>query len=810
MIIKGFLNTKIKLFSLLWLMSVLFLACNSTKHLKEGEHLLRSNTLKIKSDKTITNKGLFKDQLNILVAQKTNTYWSSLFPFKLWKYNLRYKKYTNTPNLELAKSIERPILYDSLLQKRTVLNFKNFLFNQGYFNAIVSDTVKYRKKKAFATYYINTGLNYLIDKVFLDTDDSSIAPNVNKQVAAIIQKEMGNTLFKKEQPYTKTLADEERSRIINLMQNNGYYKFSQENVSFELDTVNKEKFRNAANLFESAINFITLQKRQKKNSLNIKTSIQANNDSTVYQQYRIGKMIVFPDFIDRPVDFDSGMVIKEIDQVQYRFNKRYIREQILHRQIFIRPGDLYSRSNHELTINKLNELGAFQMVNIYFVEDTAHKEQHLLNCYVILNPSKKSDATASLEIANATTYILGNSIGAVYRDKNFLKGANLFSISATGGLELGYDEKVGTSFTEHLKLQSTNIGINATLTLPKFLSPIKPKWIGNKNMPRTQFSIGFNVLDRIGQFRLSNISSSFSYNWRQSNTQTWNLSPAFANIVLPVIRPAFQSKLDSNEFLRNSYRRTFIEGENIAFTFSDQEKKQNRNYNYLRIGLEEAGIIMAGINAIDKQVSNTQGFIFDQYVKLDLDARRYFNARHSLLALRFLTGIGNPYGSSKTLPYIKQYFVGGPYSIRGWRPRTLGPVNILDTNNLSIDRTGDIKLEMSAEYRFDMIQLFSGTLNLNGALFADAGNTWLARQSENTPNGEFDISRLGHDIAMSTGAGLRVIIAGFFTARLDAAFPIKNPYLPSNSGWILNKVDLGNSTWRKDNIVLNVAIGMPF
>jgi outer membrane protein insertion porin family len=129
---------------------------------------------------------------------------------------------------------------------------------------------------------------------------------------------------------------------------------------------------------------------------------------------------------------------------------------------------------------------------------------------------------------------------------------------------------------------------------------------------------------------------------------------------------------------------------------------------------------------------------------------------------------------------------------------------------LSVDRTGDIKLEMSAEYRFDMIQLFSGTLNLNGALFADAGNTWLARKAVNTPNGDFDISRLGQDIAMSTGAGLRVIVAEFFTVRLDAAFPIKNPYNPAKSGWIIREVDLGNSSWRKDNLVLNVAIGMPF
>lgn len=785
---------------ILWLFALLLYSCNSTKHVKEGEHLLRSNNLKIKSDRAITNKGILEDQLNVLVMQKTNTYWSNLFPFKLWKYNWKGSKYISNPYLELPKSLEKPVLYDSLLQKKTVANMKSFLFNQGYFNASISDTVKFKRKKAFATYYINTGQNYLIDKIFIDADDSTIAET--------IRSSMRNTLFVKEKEYTKSLADEERSRIINLMQNKGYYKFSQDNITFELDTVNKERFRDAENLFESAINFVTLQRRQRKQSLDIKITIRNNLDTQTYQQYRIGRMVVFPDFIDRSVAYDSNMTVKVLDSVIYRYSKYYVREAILHKQIFIRPGELYSRINHEQTINKLNELGIFQMVNIYFVEDTLHRDLHQLNCFITLSPSKKLDASASFEVASANTYWLGNSVGVSYRDKNFFKGANLFTITTTGGVELGYNKDVGNSIAEHLYLQSTNVGVTASLLFPKFLSPYKPKWIDNRNLPKTQLSVGVNVLDRKELFRLSNISAAFSYNWRPAATKTWDFTPAFANIVLPVIRPGFQGKLDSNDVLRNTYRRTFIEGEQLAFTFSDQEKKQNKNFNYLRIGFEEAGIIMAGVNSLQKQLRNGEDFIFDQYVKMDLDARRYFNARHSLLAVRFLAGIGSPYGDSRTLPYIKQYFVGGPYSIRGWRPRTLGPRSNIDTQNL--DRTGDIKLEMSTEYRFDMIKLFSGTLNLNGAFFADGGNIWLAKKSANTPEGEFDISRLGQDIAVSTGAGLRVIVAEFFTVRLDAAFPIKNPYIPEKSGWILNKVDLGSSEWRKKNVVLNVAIGMPF
>jgi len=219
------------------------------------------------------------------------------------------------------------------------------------------------------------------------------------------------------------------------------------------------------------------KKNQKKLSVDIKVQISDTFDKQSYLKYKIGKMVVLPDFIDRSVSFDSSMIVKNVDDIVFRYHKYYIKEALLSKQIFLRPGESYSRSNHEFTINKLNELGIFQMVNIYFIEDTINKEEHLLNCYITLSPSKRLDATGSLEIARAQTYILGNSIGAVYRDKNFFKGANLFSLSATGGVEMGSNDSIGNNFIEHLYLQSTNFSLNSSLLFPKFLSPFKPRWI---------------------------------------------------------------------------------------------------------------------------------------------------------------------------------------------------------------------------------------------------------------------------------------------------------------------------------------------
>jgi len=790
-------------FLCLLLAGIMLGGCNATKRVPDGQYLLRENRLKIKSDKGITRKGELADQLGLIIVQKPNTYWSGYIPFKLYKYNARPEKYDTMNHQDLPKSVELPVIYDSSTRYRSASNLKNYLANQGYFNAVVTDTVVFKKKKAYVTYRINTGVNYRINNVFIDADDSSIA--------LIARRNMGRTLFKKESEFSKSQADEERSRLVTLMHNNGYYRFSLDNVRFEFDTLNKSQFRNVDNLIESAINLLALQKQQKKNSMDVKIIIRENGEINSYKRYSIGKVTVLPDYIDRGDRTDSTMIVKKIDQTIFRYHNYYVHENVLQRQIFITPGQLYNQSDYELSISKLNDLGIFQYARISFPasSDTALRDS-VLDCYVMLNPAKKMDASVSNELANSNIYLLGGTIGLSFRDKNFLKGANLFSISTTGGVELGYNEQRGTTLRDHIYLQSTNFGINTSLTFPKFLFPFRQSWFSPRNMPRTQLGIGMSILNRIDYYKMTNVTASFAYNWRQSSTKSWDLAPAFATIVLPLTTDSFQRTLNDNDFLKNTYRRAFIEGENIAFTFSDQAKKQGRNYTYLRLALEEAGLAMSGVNLLSKLFGSSTDIIYDQYTKFDLDARKYLQVRKSELAMRFLAGVGLPYGTSTTLPYVKQYFVGGPYSIRGWRVRTLGPVSAADSSNTYIDRTGDIKLEANVELRFNMIQLFSGTIKLNGAIFTDAGNTWLARKSDNYPNGEFDISRLGHDIAVSTGAGLRGIIASLFTVRLDAAFPIKNPYVAANNGWVLKDVDLGNKSWRADNIVIQLAIGMPF
>src|SRR5690606_26959258 len=112
---------------------LLMIGCNTTKHLKEGEYLLRENTIQLESNKGITRQGELKEQLSSLIVQKNNTY--TLFgwgpSYKLWLYNIRYEKYRkDTANYQLkTKFVEPPVIFDSSLIEKTKKNFSNYLFN---------------------------------------------------------------------------------------------------------------------------------------------------------------------------------------------------------------------------------------------------------------------------------------------------------------------------------------------------------------------------------------------------------------------------------------------------------------------------------------------------------------------------------------------------------------------------------------------------------------------------------------------------------------------------------------------------------
>jgi outer membrane protein assembly factor BamA len=160
---------------------------------------------------------------------------------------------------------------------------------------------------------------------------------------------------------------------------------------------------------------------------------------------------------------------------------------------------------------------------------------------------------------------------------------------------------------------------------------------------------------------------------------------------------------------------------------------------------------------------------------------------------RLQIGVGLPYGNSGggTLPYLRQYGIGGPNSIRAYAARQIGPGSYKpapsDIVSNYYDQVGDLRLEGNIEYRQDLFPY------VKGAVFLDAGNIWLVNNDPQRPGGQFQASTFLQQLAVGTGVGLRIDVQ-FFVIRFDYAIPLRANYGTPD-----------DKTGR-----LNLAIGYPF
>ena len=215
--------------------------------------------------------------------------------------------------------------------------------------------------------------------------------------------------------------------------------------------------------------------------------------------------------------------------------------------------------------------------------------------------------------------------------------------------------------------------------------------------------------------------------------------------------------------------------------------------------------LITGANAKTGDQRKFLGVPFSQYIRTEADFRHLLRVGNSsALASRFFAGAGYAFGNSLTMPFIKQFFSGGASSVRAFRARGLGPGTYYAGNpkdSFIADQPGDIRLEMNIEYRVKLVSV------LHGAVFVDAGNIWLFKDDPYRPGGKFTENFI-NQFAVGTGAGLRVDVS-FFVLRADLAFPIRKPYIDGGK-WVFSEINFNSNEWRRNNLLLNVAIGYPF
>ena len=170
-------------------------------------------------------------------------------------------------------------------------------------------------------------------------------------------------------------------------------------------------------------------------------------------------------------------------------------------------------------------------------------------------------------------------------------------------------------------------------------------------------------------------------------------------------------------------------------------------------------------------------------------------------ASQFKIGYARPFGITEAVPYVKQYEIGGPFSIRGWAIRELGPGGYKDpdaANYKNFYQTGDFKLEWLSELRFNIFSI------IKGAVFLDAGNVWANKSKlDLRPGANFQFDQLYQTLAIGSGLGIRLDVT-FFVMRVDLGFKVKYPYQLENQGYY----NTFSGMWREKQ--WNFALGYPF
>ena len=642
----------------------------------------------------------------------------------------------------------KPVIYDTLQARLSCQDLMTAMQNEGYMNAGVSLYTETKGKKLKATYLLHPGQPFLIGKVNYDIQDEGILQLLHLDQPA-------NQQIKPGMRFTVETLDNERKRIAGLLSDNGYFRFNKDFIHFTADTIMGRK--------DIAL---TLQLRKYK----------PNNNSPEVDHTR---------YLIRDVLFQSN----DSDRI-------HLRKQVLLNATAIKEGRPYDASALQRTYNNFARLQAVKYTNIKFTEVP---DTNLLDCHIQISTNKPSTISFQPEGTN-TAGDLGAAASITYTNRNLFHGSEQLSIEFRGAYEAitgleGYQDQNYTEFSVETKL-----------VFPRFLAPFLSKSFRRRQTASSEWAVSWDFQNR-PEFHRRVFSSAWRYRWSEPKHHlNYRFDLLDLNYVyMPWISSTFKRDyLDNaenrNAILRYNYEDIFIMKAGFTVSYTD-------GVDAVRANFESAGNLLNGVSKGFGFKTNSQGqhtlfnIAYAQYVKLDFDYTHLFQFdKRNALALHAGLGVAYPYGNSTVLPFEKRYFSGGANSVRGWSVRELGPGKFKGTDGRIdfINQTGDVKLDLNAEYRSSLFW------KLQGALFIDAGNIWTLRNYAEQPGGQFKFTEFYKQIAASYGMGLRLNF-DYFILRFDVGMKAINPaYESEKEHWSIIHPKLSR------DFDFHFAVGLPF
>ena len=748
--------------------------------------------------------------------------------------------------LFVRHTLKKPPAYDSAYALISAKNMRNTLLHLGYYQAkdtIKADTILHTAFEHHWVFRFNLAkqrrvtVKYLIDAgnpTLIDTFSYRLKKPELEELALSTQKE---SYLEKSKPVTRDAVLNEINRLVELYRNNGYYKITTEDLKMRGDTsiealtsISDDPFENIRLLAEA---------NEKRNKPTIKLALVLNpaSDTLHIKKYYINNVYIYPDYSLE--EFDSTAVFNEeiFDSYIVKYHKKIIKNEFLRKNMFVKKGELYRQINYNKTLSNFSRTGVWQNVDVQLMDLKDTGSTGKLDMIVKLIPAKKYGVEANIEAsyvaninANNTSIansgnLLGFSTNLSLQNRNVAKSA----VKMTHALRAGVELNLNASSSSDNFINSNEVSYTNTISIPRLLYPFHKVDERKLSSDQTFFNSGVAVTDRIGLFKLNSFLFGMGYEFNFSPNRSLTLK--LINIEYSRLydrTPAFDETLAQNPYLRYSFNTALVFGSTVGYTNTTINQKHLNRINTFKVNLEESGALLYFAFPLDKLSFLNKDLA--KFIKFDVEDAFTITHRKSSTVFRIFGGVGIPIGSKDTtLPFFKQYFGGGPNSMRAWPIRGIGQgsksLPPYKSTELS-DRTGDVRLEANVEYRHDLWQLIPNSLTLKWAVFTDVGNIWNIRNT--IPGGGYDSAQfkfknLYKELGVTLGTGLRLDF-NYVLMRFDLGFRIKKPDVAENAGWVKPDLSFGDlfkklftsgpneeyRKWRYENFNFSIGLSYPF
>lgn len=775
------IHTFLRLFIICFAMVFLW-NCSSTKHVPDGQYLVDKVSIDIEDSVNISTT-----ELHNYLRQIPNHKVLGFLKLQLATYNLAGRDSSKWYNKWFKKLGQAPVIYNQELTNISANQLQLAMINKGYFDAKVTvDTItRPSKKKINVKYTIHAGQPHKVASIKYDIPDSTIHDIIMND-SSLFTIKVGDLL-------NRDNLESERMFISQHLRNNGYFSFSKEYITYIADTIAGSK--------DVELTMVLNKPTIKHDTTTLIREHEPYFVRNVYfvTNYQPMTEINTSNETNDTIDYKGFKVIYGSD--------RYINPQALEEKCYIIPKSTFDASSVDRTYESLSRLEILRYINIEMVPVGKNMGFQWVDAYIMLSRNKKQSLSFEVEGTNSEGD-LGFGLGATYQHRNLSKGSEVLTTkfrmnyeSISGNLE----GLINDRYTEY----AGEVGIK----FPKFMSPFLSKNFKQSMKASTEFAISLNYQERPEYTRII-AGGAWKYNWtNRLNTERSTFDFIDINYVyLPNSTLNFIDEIE-NPLLRYSYEDHFIM--RTGYTYHKTNKRtpsispfshftpQTSVYSF-RTSAEFAGNLLYAISSLSNQkrddgVYKIFGIQYSQYFKGEADYMYAinFNPRHSL-AFHVGGGIGIPYGNSKVLPFEKRFYAGGANGVRGWNVRSLGPGSYDSRNSVDnfINQCGDIRLDLSLEYRAKLFWL------IEGGFFIDAGNIWTIREYENQPGGVFKFNEFYKQIAVAYGAGIRLDFT-YFLLRFDLGMKAYNP-AQNQERW-----PLIHPKWSRD-ASFHFSVGYPF